>query len=133
MINNELKLSDLNDSQLLIVERYVGESTKHNYLKVIDVISKYDFLMQDPQIYNCKEKIKISLAIEEKMKFNLRSVIESIGEDAYEDWDNQVYDDLMSQPETEAFLNKLKQVFNAYPVYYSGHNVEIDVWPVDKI
>ena len=133
MINNELKLSDLNDSQLLIVERYIGESTKHNYLKSIDVMSKYDFLMQDPQIYNCKEKIKIFLAIEEKMKFNLRSVIESIGEDAYEDWDNQVYDDLMSQPETEAFLNKLKQVFNAHPVYYSGHNVEIDVWPVDKI
>ena len=112
---NYVLLSELHDSELLFIEKFHNDPT---------IISKEDFLSS----YDYLEDIRnVSLAEPEIMSFDLKNIIDQIGEDAYEDWNEQVWDSIKDAPETKAFLELIKNTFSSHKVYYSGRNVIIDL------
>lgn len=100
----------------------------------ITVMDKEDFVQSDYFLdHPCKPWPKVCRAVKEVQSFglrDLRNLCENIGEEAYEDWDEQVYDDLKDAPETAAFLKLVERVFEAHPTYYEGEVVEIDMIPL---
>ena len=79
--------------------------------------------------YSMDEIEKIYTASPEAIEFDLEEALYYIGEDmsAYEDWNKDVYEDLMSYSETHTFLNIIKKVLNNHKVYTPHDNVYIDV------
>lgn len=71
----------------------------------------------------------IYTGVPEVAEFDLKDVLYYIGEDigVYEDWNEDVYEDLMSYSETRVFLNIVKQVLKKYKVYIPDDNVFIDI------
>ena len=100
----------------------------------ITVMDKEDFVQSDYFLdHPCKPWPKVCVAVKQVQSFNLRdlrNLCENIGEEAYEDWDEHVYDDLKDAPETAAFLKLVERVFESHPTYYEGENVEIDMVPL---
>lgn len=118
-----LKLSELPNNAMLCVG--------NNYNGDIQVMDKADFLESSYFLdYPVEPFPKVTLADPMVATFDLRYIIEGIGEDEmYEDWDDYVYDCLKDEPETKAFLDLVKRTFEAHPTYYEGKPIEIDMTP----
>lgn len=109
-------LSELSNDFELLVE------TSNDYI----FMTKEEFL--ESEYYISNDKKWLWSAEKQTILFDLQDIIESIGEnDAYEDWASDVYDDLKDLPETQSFLNKVKEIFNRHPVYYPGFKICIDI------
>lgn len=118
-----VKLSELSYKTLLCVShRYDGE---------IQLMSKAEFLDSAYFLdYPTDPFPSVTLASKEIKKFDLWDTIERMGEDdTYEGWDLDVYNDLKALPETVAFMQRVKEVFEGHPIYWEGKPVEIDMFP----
>lgn len=117
-----IKLSELTMDTLLIVGGWVDN---------LEVMDKQDFLDSDYFLNYPDEPFPIvTLAEKEILHFDLWDCIERIGDgEAYDGWDEDVYDYIKDQPETIAFLKLVKKVFESRPIYYDGESVEIDMFP----
>lgn len=114
MIFDTPKFSQLNNDELLFITFYNNDDPL--------VITKEDFIQDN--INNVKH---VHFALSDTMKFDLKPIIDQIGEDAYEDWNEQVWDDIEDAPETKAFLEFINKVFNNHKVYYPGQQITMDV------
>lgn len=118
-----VKLSELPmDAYLTVGHTDIGE---------MRIISKEDFLNDacflDSLIYPCPE---VTLAEKTYCDFDLNWIIEMIGDgETYEDWQEDVLNDIMNSPETEPFIKMVKEVFKRHPTYWEGQLVDIDMNP----
>lgn len=115
--------SKVHDDELLFIELFKGDPL---------LMTKGEFLQSDEwnnEWYNVRN---VSIAISEVMPFDLKEIIDQIGEDAYEDWNEQVWDSIKDTPETKAFLEMIVRVFNSHKVYYGGRSILIDKYPTRK-
>lgn len=110
-------LSKLKNSQ----ELSVLVNDEWHYITKEDLISGNSYSMDEIE--------KIYTASPEIAEFDLEKALYYTGEDmsAYEDWDKDVYEDLMSYPETHAFLNVIKKVLKNHKIYVPVDNVYIDI------
>ena len=108
------KFSQLNNDELLFITLYNNDDPL--------VMTKEDF-MQDT-INNVHS---VHFALSDTMRFDLKQIIDQIGEDAYEDWNEQVWDDIENASETKEFLQFINKVFNNHKVYYPGQQITMDV------
>ena len=92
-------------------------------------MTKGEFLQSDEWKNYPVNVCDISLATSEVMSFDLKSVIDQIGEDAYEDWNEQVWDSIKDAPETKAFLEFIKKVFSVHKIYYGDKIILMDMLP----
>lgn len=116
-----IKLSSLPSFQELYIEK--DKYSDPEVMTVTDFINSSYFLDE--------ENVKIFIAELENVTLNLYNWIEFLGEDMYEGWIGNVYEDLMANPITKDFLKYAKKILDSYPVYYPGEAVEIDI-PVPK-
>ena len=110
--------SKLHNDELLFIEKFHGEPL---------VISKEDFLLSDEWAdypYNIRS---VSIADFEIIQFDLKDIIDQLGEYAYEDWNEQVWDSIENAPETKAFLELVKKTFECHKVYYPSKAILIDI------
>lgn len=117
------KLSELSmDTMLCVGHQNDGE---------FDVMSKDDYLRSSQFIdYPAEPFTSVCLADKSVLTFDLFDAIERIGDDSsYEDWDEDVYNDIKDLPETKAFLEKFKEVSERNPTYWEGEAVDIDMIP----
>ena len=75
-------------------------------------------------------KVKISNGpcgryLSQNKKLN-KDYIETIGEDAYDDWDNHVWNSIKDTEEYKKFNELMLSVINSHKVYYPGQIVYID-------
>lgn len=79
--------------------------------------------------YSIDEIESIYTASPEIVEFDLEKALYYTGEDmnAYEDWNKDVYEDLMSYSETHAFLTIIKKVLKNHKVYVPNEEVLIDI------
>ena len=116
------KLSECSNNQLLLIY----DSTYTNP----DIMTKEELL----SIKDLKEYIDdkdVYIAESDRMQFDLEDIIRQIGEDAYEEWDIRVLDEILDKDETKAFLNLINEVFDKNLVYYNGELVYLDLIYVD--
>lgn len=118
-----VKLSELASDTLLCVS--------HRYDAEISLMSKEEFLDSAYSLdYPTDPFPSVTLAMKEIKSFDLWDTIERIGEDdTYEGWDLDVWVDLKDLPETVAFMQRVKEVFEGRPIYWEGKPVEIDMFP----
>ena len=112
------KLSECSNNQLLLIY----DSTYTNP----DIMTKEELL----SIKDLKEYINdkdVYIAESDRMQFDLEDIIKQIGEDAYEEWDIRVLDEILDKNETKAFLNLINEVFDKNLVYYNGELVYLDL------
>jgi len=112
------KLSECSNNQLLLIY----DSTYTNP----DIMTKEELL----SIKDLKEYINdkdVYIAESDRMQFDLEDIIKQIGEDAYEEWDIHVLDEILDKDETKAFLNLINEVFDKNLVYYNGELVYLDL------
>lgn len=112
-----IKLSQIPSSQFLYIER--DEYFDPEIMTVTDFINS--------SYFSNKEKVKVFLADLGNITLNLYDWIEWLGEDTYEGWVGNVYEDLMANPITKDFLKYARKILESYPVYYPGKSVEIDI------
>lgn len=112
-----IKLSELPNETMLYIN--------HGKNSDIDIMSKQDFLKSDYLLND--ENIKVFTADKKIIKFNLWDILENIGEESYEGWDEDVYNTIKDNPITSDFLNLIKTTFAKHPVYYEGQIIEIDM------
>ena len=112
--------SELHDDELLFIEFYKGEPL---------LMTKGEFIQSDEWKEYPYNICKISLAESEVMSFDLKQVIDQIGEDAYEDWNEQVWDSIKDAPETKTFLEFINNVFSSHKVYYGNRPIYVDIFP----
>ena len=115
--------SKLHNDELLFIELFRGEPL---------LMTKGEFLQSDEWANYPYNICDISLANSEIMSFDLKNVIDQVGEDAYEDWNEQVWDSIKDAPETKIFLEFINKVFSAHKVYYAGKVVLVDILPNHK-
>ena len=110
-------LSDIPDDTLLFINRC---SECH------EVLSKEDFMSNivDENYVNGINSVHI--AESETMHYNFRDYIETIGEDAYDDWDNQVWDSIKDTEEYKKFNELMLNIINSHKVYYPGRLILVD-------
>ena len=114
---NKPNLSELRDDTLLFVDR---RNECH------EVLSKEDF-MSNLVDENYLDGINsVHIAESEVMHYNFKDYIETIGEDAYDDWDNQVWDSIKDTEEYKKFNELMLSVINSHKVYYPGQVIHID-------
>ena len=116
-----IKLSELPQDTMLTVES--------NHSGEIFIMTKEDFLNSSYFLdYPVEPFPKVTVADKTVVKFSLWNYIKWLGEDeTHESWADDVYDDLMYYPETKAFIDTIKQVFENNPTYWEGNLVEIDM------
>ena len=110
-------LSELKDDTLLFVNRY---NECH------EVLSKEDFMSNGVDKNYLDGINSVHIAESEVMHYNFKDYIETIGEDAYDDWDNQVWDSIKDTEEYKKFNELMLSVINSYKVYYPGQRICID-------
>lgn len=117
---NQPIFSKLHDDELLFIELFKGEPL---------LMTKEEFLQSD-EWENYPYNINgVYIAASEIMSFDLKDVIDQIGEEAYEDWNEQVWDSIKDAPETKTFLEFINKVFSAHKVYYGDRVVLMDMFP----
>ena len=110
------RLSQLDNSQELII----SVNNKLHYTTKEDLLSGNSYSMGEIE--------NIYTGVPEIAEFDLKDVLYYIGEDIDdEDWNENVYADLMNYPETNAFLNVVKKVLEMNKVYVADDVVTIDV------
>jgi hypothetical protein len=112
--------SKLHDEELLFIELFRGDPL---------LMTKGEFLQSDEwkdYPYNISG---IHIAVSETISFDLKDYIDTIGEEAYEDWNEQVWDSIKDTPETKAFLELINRTIDNHPVYYAGRAISMDVFP----
>ena len=92
-------------------------------------MTKEEFLQSDEWANYPYNIDKISIAISEVMSFDLKYVIEQIGEEAYDEWAEQVWNSIEDAPETKTFLEFINKVFSTHEVYYGGKTIIMDILP----
>lgn len=116
----QILFSKLHNDELLFIEFYKGEPL---------LLTKEEFLQSDEWKEFPYNICTISLADSEILSFDLKSIIDQIGEDAYEDWNEQVWDSIKDAPETKSFLEFINNVFSTHKVYYGGKPILMDMLP----
>lgn len=120
-----IKLSEFpNDTMLTVESNYCGD---------LYIMPKEDFLQSAYFLdYPVEPFPKVTVADKTVIKFDLWDWIEHLGwDDAHESWCEDVYNDLIDYPETKAFLERVKKVFENNPTYWEGQPVEIDMMRED--
>ena len=112
--------SKLHNDELLFIELFRGDPL---------LMTKEEFLQSDEWKEYPFNINKVYIATTETMSFDLKYVIDQIGEEAYEDWNEQVWDSIKDEPQTKAFLELIDKVFSAHKVYYGGRIILMDVFP----
>lgn len=115
--------SKLHNDELLFITLFRGDPL---------LMTKDEFLQSDEWANYPYNICEISLADSEVMSFDLKNVIDQIGEDAYEDWNEQVWDDIKDAPETKTFLELINRIFSSHKVYYGAKVVLMDEFPTMK-
>lgn len=115
------KLSQILGSQLLYIER-----GKYSDPVTMD---KTDFINSDYFLNKEAVDVKVFIAVPKVTKFILYDWIEWLGEENYEDWSSDVYNEIMEIPITDEFILLVNKIFKDYPTYYPGQKVEIDIEP----
>ena len=116
-ICDSLNLSEIkNDTELFVNRRN----------ECHEVLSKEDFIsnMVDENYLDGINSVHI--AVSETMHYNLKDYIETIGEDAYDDWDNQVWDSIKDTEEYKKFNELMLNIINSHKVYYPGQTINLD-------
>lgn len=110
-------LSKLKNSQELII----SVNNKLHYTTKEDLLSGNSYSMDEIE--------NIYTASPETVEFDLEEALYYTGEDmnAYEDWNKDVYNDLMNYSETHAFLTIIKKVLKNHKVYVPNEEVIIDI------
>lgn len=121
------KLSELSNDTLLTVKQRLGGD--------FSVMSKKGFLDSYYFLdYQTEPFPNITIAEPFYAKFDLYNWLVYVGEDhCYEGWVEDVCERLAIEPETKAFIDRVDQIFRAYPTYYEGEPVEVDIMPNDSI
>lgn len=122
MATNIYRLSELPDDTILCIGNgYYGD---------LEIMEKADFLKSEYFLDRPANSIpEVTIAEKQIATFDLRDIIQMIGDDMYEDWDEHIYFDLKDEPETKAFLDLVKRTLEARPSYYKGNLVEINMTP----
>lgn len=121
---SQLIFSKLHDEELLFIDLLRGDPL---------LITKGDFLQSDEWNNYPYNICDISIATSEVMSFDLKCFVDMIGEDAYEGWNEQVWDSICDAPETKTFLEFINNVFSNHPVYYGGKKIFMDLLPTKVI
>ena len=119
-----MKLSELGKGVMLIVEHRSGGD--------IDVMPVEDFLNSSYFLdYPSEPFLKVMIASEYAMEFNLSSVIESIGEgNTHEDWFEDVMNDIeKSVIDVKGLEETINAIFSKNLTYEGGEEIEIDITP----
>ena len=111
--------SKLHNDEKLFIEFFHGDPL---------VMTKEEFLQSDEWADYPLNIRDISIATSEVMPFDLKEYIDQIGEDAYEDWNEQVWDSIKDTLETKAFLELINKTFATHKIYYPGTSILIDVF-----
>lgn len=114
---NRLNLSEIDNNSLLFVNR---RNECH------EVISKEDFISNLVDENYLDGINSVHIAESETMHYNFKDYIKTIGEDAYDDWDNQVWDSIKDTEEYKKFNELMMNVINSHKVYYPGKIIFID-------
>ena len=114
---NQPLFSELHSDELLFIEFFRGDPI---------VITKEEFIQSDEYKNYPYNIYSISVASSEAMTFDLKGYIDMIGEEAYEDWNNHIWDSIVDAPETKAFLELMERTIDNYPVYYAGKKIIVD-------
>lgn len=114
---NKPNLSELRNDTLLFVDR---RNECH------EVISKEDFISNLVDENYLDGINSVHIAESEVIHYNFKDYIETIGEDAYDDWDNQVWDSIKDTEEYKKFNELMLNVINSHKVYYPGQMIYID-------
>lgn len=114
---NKPNLSELRNDTLLFVNR---RNECH------EILSKEDFISNLADENYLDGINSVHIAESEAMHYNFKDYIETIGEDAYDDWDNQVWDSIKDTEEYKKFNELMLSVINSYKVYYPGQRICID-------
>ena len=114
-----IKLSQILASQLLYIEK-----DKYSEPEIMD---KTDFINSDYFLNKETVDVKVFIAVPEVTKFVLYDWIEWLGEENYEDWSSDVYNEIMENPITNEFILLVNKIFKNHPTYYPGKSVEIDI------
>lgn len=114
---NKPNLSELRGDTLLFVNR---RNECH------EVINKEDFMSNLIDDNYLDGVISVHIAESEVMHYNLKDYIETIGEDAYDDWDNQVWDSIKDTEEYKKFNELMLSIINSHKVYYPGQMIHLD-------
>ena len=129
MLTQTVKLSQLkNDTKLIIQPDVYADSI---------VMEKQEFLQSEYFTDPESKPYEVNLAERRTASFDtsdLREVFEDMEENIglYEEWGLNVYESLEGEPETKAFLEKVKQALDNHPYYETGHPVLIDMTPDEK-
>ena len=115
--------SKVHDDELLFIELFKGDPL---------LMTKGEFLQSNEWNNDWCNIRNVSIATSEVMSFDLKEIINQIGEDAYEDWTEHVWDSIKDAPETKTFLEMITNVFNSHKVYYAGRSILIDKLPTYK-
>lgn len=116
------KLSELPDNTILCIG--------NGYYDDFEIMEKADFLRSEYFLDRPANSIpEVTIAEKQIGSFDLRTAIQMIGDDMYEDWDEHIYFDLKDEPETKVFLDLVKRTLEARPSYCKGRLVEIDMTP----
>lgn len=113
-----IKLSELPDDTMLIVDS--------SYL---EVMTKSEFLDSAYYLdYPTEPFPSVKLATKKVLSFDLYEAINRIGEDdSYEGWTDEVYEALIKNPATTAFLERVRTVLEHHPMFEEGKPVEVDM------
>ena len=122
---NKVKLSELTlktdvlrelkygEMQLLDVEELLYNIAHNEYGE--DLFTKYNFYIAEPTPHKWS------------IRSDLMWLLEANCDDEYEDWDQDMYEDLKDAPETIAFFELLNKVSENRLTYYPVAEIELDL------
>lgn len=117
-----IKLSTLPNEAMLTVQAAGAD------LRIMD---KQDFL-RSAYFFDGDEGLPYEVTLAEKTTVtpDLWDIIAHLGDGVtYEDWDQDVYNDLKDLPETKAFMALMKDACERHSTYWEGEPVEVDMAP----
>lgn len=109
------KLSELKNDELVIVE-YKGGTT--------EVIPAED-------IHHCIEynegyELEFYTAVEDAVCIDVETLIEAFADEQYEDWDQDMYEELKDSPEAKAFVEVFNRAAQERATYHMGHKIDLE-------
>ena len=118
-----IKLSEVKDDQMLIVKAFNWEDgvvvSKARYMNSSEYLdrNKGEYEKGFPKVY---------LADKEVECFSLRNVFESMEDDKYEGWLEDVWSEIKEEVAVDSLEDVINKVLERHPTYWDGREVDTE-------
>ena len=108
------KLSELSPNDYIVVNDIeTGLMTKEAFLKIAH-LPDFEFATI------CEAETVVQL-------FSWSYILEALADDMYDEWAENVYDDIKGIPALRDVERVMNKIFNSHPTYYEGRQLENDM------